>query len=323
LLHRQGPELADKRRQARALEELEGDVRPLPFEDRVESSGNDRMIEGAQRALRLRTQGRSTATGPLPGLIARAADFSVEIREGSTVLEFEAPTLREADPEYFAQEDLFPDIAPELTSYDYLAGTLNSALRNPNESVVDMQMVQLLTKYQQIFDRGIEYIEFRPHRDVVSKPLVVRESDLRDLKQLERQIPPPQAVRMAGHLDLIKFSDGTFTIKLPTGEKVRGVTNESQRHRLHELWGSEAMIIGTAFFGPSKRIIRVEAQIVRPATEKDLQLWAIPPEPQLVRMSDTRLKVPQGPRSGINAVIGKWPGDEDDAEIVRALEQLS
>jgi hypothetical protein len=35
------------------------------------------------------------------------------------------------------------------------------------------------------------------------------------------------------------------------------------------------------------------------------------------------LHVPQGPDSGINAIIGKWPGDESDEEIFALLEELS
>ncbi len=32
---------------------------------------------------------------------------------------------------------------------------------------------------------------------------------------------------------------------------------------------------------------------------------------------------PQGPDSGLNAVMGKWPGDETDEEILARLEELS
>lgn len=35
------------------------------------------------------------------------------------------------------------------------------------------------------------------------------------------------------------------------------------------------------------------------------------------------LRVPQGPYTGINAIIGKWPGDESDEEIQALLEELS
>ena len=35
------------------------------------------------------------------------------------------------------------------------------------------------------------------------------------------------------------------------------------------------------------------------------------------------LHQPQGPDSGLNAVMGKWPGDETDEEILALLEKLS
>jgi hypothetical protein len=44
----------------------------------------------------------------------------------------------------------------------------------------------------------------------------------------------------------------------------------------------------------------------------------------LVRKLDiAALHQPQGPDSGINAIIGKWPGDESEEEILAFLEELS
>jgi hypothetical protein len=38
-------------------------------------------------------------------------------------------------------------------------------------------------------------------------------------------------------------------------------------------------------------------------------------------MQDARR--PQGPRSGINAIFGAWPGDETDDEVFAMLEEMS
>lgn len=44
----------------------------------------------------------------------------------------------------------------------------------------------------------------------------------------------------------------------------------------------------------------------------------------IVRKLDrTALRQPQGPDSGLNAIIGRWPGDESDEEILALLEELS
>jgi hypothetical protein len=43
----------------------------------------------------------------------------------------------------------------------------------------------------------------------------------------------------------------------------------------------------------------------------------------LKKFDYSTLHKPQGPDSGINAVIGKWPGDETDEQIQALLEELS
>lgn len=44
----------------------------------------------------------------------------------------------------------------------------------------------------------------------------------------------------------------------------------------------------------------------------------------LVRKLDLEaLHQPQGPDSGLNAIMGKWPGDESDEEILALLEEMS
>jgi hypothetical protein len=45
--------------------------------------------------------------------------------------------------------------------------------------------------------------------------------------------------------------------------------------------------------------------------------------PIVGRLDRASLYKPQGPDSGINAIIGKWPGDESDEEILALLEELS
>ena len=48
------------------------------------------------------------------------------------------------------------------------------------------------------------------------------------------------------------------------------------------------------------------------------------PRRVLVRKLDLNaLDQPQGPNTGINAIIGKWPGDESDEEIIALLEEMS
>lgn len=283
----------------------------------------DLTIEGARRALRLRLQGRSTARGRLPDLISRATDFTVQIREGSTILQFEAPTLRQADETAFAQADLFPEVSPDLTGLDYLAEAFGDAIHRPAEVALDGPMIEHLLQYERVFAHGVERIEFRTSPELGGMRLTVREADLQSLHGLQDRIPAPQAVRIAGTLDQIRHSDGTFMIDLPSGERVKGIGGPQDRDRLQHLWGKSALVVGMAHFGSSGRVVRIEAESVHAATDKDLQLWAFPPQPRQTDSSLPSLRVPQGPRSGVNAILGQWPGDEDDDRIMELLEQMS
>ncbi len=283
------------------------------------------VIDGSQQAVRLRTQGRSTARGYTPAWLSAASEFLVEIKEGSTIVELEAPTLVASDPTSFSQHDLFPDINPELTSFDYFVDSLSGAIHPDSESPpVDRPMIQTFVRLEDLFERGVQSIRFEAEGTAATPVrLAVVERDIRGLAALKKQIPPPQQVRVAGKLDLIRHSDGTFYLELPGAERVRGIAQHDQLETLHGLWGKPVLVTGSAYFSPASKVLRVEAQIIRAASEKEEQLWGEVPEPLEAPIGQALLRVPQGPRSGLNAVIGKWPGDEDDETIWRALETMS
>lgn len=69
------------------------------------------------------------------------------------------------------------------------------------------------------------------------------------------------------------------------------------------------------------------AKLPRKADEREREneetLEAKPSRFGLKKFDYAALHKPQGPNSGINAVIGKWPGDETDEEINALLEELS
>ena len=51
----------------------------------------------------------------------------------------------------------------------------------------------------------------------------------------------------------------------------------------------------------------------------DLRVCQVP----FKEMDRPSLDQPQTPTTGINAIIGRWPGDESEEEILAALEKLS
>lgn len=281
------------------------------------------LIEGSQRSLRVRTQGRSAARGALPGWIAAATEFSVEILEGSTVLQIELPSLFEAAPEDFRQTQLFPEVNPALPAIDYLIDSIEAALEGDRRtSLYDGPFLKFLNKLDGIFGHGITDIEFRRPDGRPAPPLHLKQSSVGRFRELESKIPRPQRVMVAGKLDTIRHSDRTFVLALDGEvEQIRGIAENCED--LQTLWGKDVLVSGAAHFTVNGSVQRVEADAIRLASDRDLSLFAITPLPIAQPIGARDLRTPQGPRSGLSAIFGKWPGGESDEQICEALDSLS
>src|SRR5690606_12691680 len=82
-------------------------------------------------------------------------------------------------------------------------------------------------------------------------------------------------------------------------------------------------VSGLVRYRPSGAVLRIEAEHLAPATEEDAAAWSKLPG-ALEAAEDVRsLWRPQGPRSGLAKIFGRWPGEETDEEIERFLAELS
>ncbi|HEX8392811.1 MAG TPA: hypothetical protein VF665_10685 [Longimicrobium sp.] len=277
------------------------------------------VIEGSKKAVRIRTEGRSSARGTVPRWIEASADFTVEIREGSTEIHISSPTLLDVNPEEFRQIGLFPNIDPLRTSFDYFAESVSAAVLGDESSrLFDRSLLQSLQRLQSVFDSGAESISI-----INGSSVQVTPSQLENLSVLEAKIPPSQYVRISGKLDSIRHSNRTFTLLAGSGEIVRGLAERTSPEQLQALWGSDIVLGGVAHFTAGGGLLRVEADHIAEAGERDVQLWSQIPEPMVQGRSGTDYRKAQGPRSGVNAILGQWPGDESDALILSALEEVS
>ena len=68
------------------------------------------------------------------------------------------------------------------------------------------------------------------------------------------------------------------------------------------------------------QVLRIEADNITLATGSDLEIWSAEPVPLGATLDAKTLRKPQGPRSGISAIFGKWPGDETDEEFEALLK---
>lgn len=138
----------------------------------------------------------------------------------------------------------------------------------------------------------------------------------------QQQTPRPQRVRVAGRLDSARRADGLLTLVTQAGEGIPlRVGDESQT--CAESHDGVVVVGGTAHFDLSGSLLHVDVDLLQLGDEQDLRLWSQAPQPLFGGTDREDLRQPQGPTSGLNAIFGRWPGDETDEEIFALLEEIS
>jgi len=274
------------------------------------------IVEGSQKALRFRLEGRSTARGTPPAWLKSASSFDVlQEKDGKTV-HLDVPSLLETMPERFKQLELFADLDPTKSALDFFEDGLEDALNGEAESDrYDEGLVDTFSAFADLLEEGVERLEI-----VNGRTLPVALEGLNRIAQLRRQTPPPQAVRVAGKIDAIRHSDKMFTLVLEGAQTLRGIAEAVDAEKLASMWGKFAVVAGRAVFRPSGTVLRIEAETMAEAGRKEAALWSAVPRPAMAPLDPRSIRVPQGPRSGINAIWGQWPGEESDEQFEAALE---
>lgn len=145
----------------------------------------DVLIEGTRRALRLRIEGRSTAPGTPPAWLDEAAAFEViGLNQANAEVILDVPNLGDAFPSMFHQGDLFR-VSGQHRAFDVLIASIENAARGPAESnLLDGGLLETLTGFDRIFQKGVESIAFRG-----GSPCVLRAEHLARIRQLASNTP--------------------------------------------------------------------------------------------------------------------------------------
>lgn len=282
------------------------------------------LHRGAEGAVRIRLEGRSRARGATPDWLRRAAAFDlVEYVREDGGLRLEAPSLREAVPERFAQHALFEEVDTERTGLSFVSEALEDAVGgDANSDAFDDGLLKVFERLRPVLQGGVTEIEIRNARPD-HPPVRITEEGVARIHDLVGRTPAPQRVRLAGWVNEIRHDERGFSLVLPDGRSVRGHLVGGEADTLKSLWGKKAVVSGQARFRPSGAIHHIEADRLSGASPEDLDIWGEVPEPFDRELDPRALRKPQGPRSGVNAIIGTWPDDTPEDEIFRILEELS
>lgn len=279
-----------------------------------------------ERSIRMAFVGRSTAKGKRNTWLESASDIRFVDHSGDdeTILRFEAPPLGEAAESLYQQKELWPSKpAPGDTGFDLLCDVVSDVTAgNQDSDKFDSWLLKGLARFERGLDRVFQEIQISGHRYSLDQPAIVAQPTIERAKEFYNRTPSPQPARVVGKLDMIRASTQSFGLKLDDGEEVRGVLVEGDIEQLADSFGKRVLVLGRSVFRPSGRLLRLDAELVELAGEEST-IWSKMPTPGMGRLNLNNLRQPQGPRNGVRAVIGHWPGDETDEEIVEALERLS
>lgn len=279
----------------------------------------DALITGARHAVRFRVDGKGLA-GSTPGWLERVTEMDVlPLEPGSTVVVVEAPTLAAAAPERFTQLDFLLDLDPKATAVEVMAESLADALAPRSDSErFDAGLLKTFRGFGRLWRHGIEHLELDGDR-----PLRLDSSATTKLERLERQIPADQRVVVVGTLDQLHHSRRAFTVRTDDGRDVRGVIgDEMPVAPLGALFGQRAIVSGIARFRASGDVFFVEADSVDASSDSS-SVFSRVPKPALRALDVRSLTRSQGPRSGVAAILGSWPGDETEDEARAILDEMS
>ncbi len=284
-----------------------------------------RLPEAVRQSVRMAVEGRSRAKGKRPDWLRAAADirFLGHEGEGQTLLHFEVPTLGEAAPRLYEQQEFWPTKpAAGDTGFDVLAGVFRDVeARNVDSERFDRPLLDSLAHFRKVLNGVFTALMFPTHR-TPDEQVVVTPQVVEIARTLYTNTPQPQRLRVVGKLDMVRASTLTFGVLLDDGQEIRGVLIQGDVERISPLLNQRVLVLGKAVYRPSGRLLRVDAEEVTRTTDESHFFSAIP-KPVLHRFDLRETVREQQHKGGIAAIIGKWPGDETDEEIRRALEELS
>ncbi len=279
------------------------------------------LVEGCRGAVRVWVEGRSFAHGAVPGWLTRSAGFSVVgLGEGNTLLVAEAPPLAEVAPAQFSQATQLLFVDPTLSCLGVFERSLAEATAGREDTDrYDQALLKTFRGFAKLLGHGLDGVEIG--NGAATKSVNVGRPELDSIERLIGKTPPSQYVRVTGRLEQVRPGDVISMLIPKAGGDVKVLIEDTDAGDLASLFGKEVVVAGTAYFRPSGSVLRLEASSIALAAG-EVDTWSNAPRPILGASRPARWSA-QGPGSGLNAIIGRWPGEETDQELQAALAEVS
>lgn len=282
----------------------------------------ERLVETSEKALKLAIDGTSSKKGQPPAWLKASVDFLVTgLKEGSTVIEIDCPTLKETAKEKIAQRDLWSIVPDENdTALSIVSRSLiETAKKNYNSDYFDAGLLKSFSSFEfflKKYSSSIDITTTKSRKEDFSFDV----KKIEKISLIEQSIPEPRKIVINGFFDLIEHSEGKYRLKVKTGETITGEIDREliDKEKMRLLWGKEVTIKGWAEFTPKNKIRYIKADLIKEFEKGDefLNYSAHIQENLFVaeKVSKGLTKV-----NPLKEIWGKWPGDESADEILTEI----
>ena len=297
------------------LQENEGQIKATSLRRVI-----DALLKTAERSTRLLVTGESSGKGPKPKWLDAAVDLTVTgLTPGSTVLDIEAPSLREAAYDQFAQRDFWRE-QPKLddTALDIAACAIEEAKSDrPAGDRFDSAVLDAIIEFNKATGSSKTRYELVPE-DSNHGGFDLDEKTYSKVRKQLKNIPPPKAFIVSGMLDEIKHGGGRFRLLLDRNSQLLGRLHNDfpNIEALRPLWGKQTTVEGIVHFKANGQPRLIEARRMRSSTEGDRVFEEMP-----VITEYPTMKMQERARStNLSELVDAWPGDESIEELLSLLD---
>lgn len=291
---------------------------------------NDHLVRLAESSLMSLVTGNSTIKrGKSADWLERSLDFHLTgIREGSTILQIDAPALHKTlgnlqIPMFFDApiEELTNNSALGL-GFHLFVEAIDGDLNSP---ILDKHLLAEMRSFGKFLKKKGSSIEFSSGKR--SKHVKLQKETIDKIRIIEEQTPASIKTKVTGILDMLKHSNHQLELIVDDTKRIRATLSDRLNiAQLTNLFGKKVTATGIANYNPSGAIISFEISGVK-AFEMNAPYFNQLPQPMFEETNLQRIIKSQnykGYKSNkVEKLIAELNVEESLEELLSALKSSS
>lgn len=256
---------------------------------------SERLIRLSESSLLSLVEGNSTIKrGKQAEWLSRSLDFQLSgITQGSTILEIEAPILKQTITNI--QISMFSDHSIDDIAKTSALGlgviAFNQALSGKlNSSLLDKHLLKEMRQFGTLLNKKGATIEIDARKK--GKSIELRKESIEKIKSIEEKTPPSIKTKVTGVLDMLKHSNNQLEL-IVDEKRIRAILTDRLRiNDLKEFLGTVVTVTGTAHYSPLGNITSLEIVGFKEVDKKEKYFEHLPhplfQETDLKRIAETQ-----------------------------------